>query len=84
MGDPIDDALAAWREATEHPSVPAGLADAIVRAIEPRPVVDAVNALGWRALLAAAVVAATLVISALGSVRALEQTVADYALSRGE
>ena len=89
MGDPrkiddrVDDALRAWREATEHVIAPPDMADAVARAVERIGFAGACFSVGRAFFFAAAVVVTVLVFAALGSVRTLGREAADYALSRG-
>ena len=81
MTDRIDEALAAWRKATEHAEAPPGLADSVARAIDQATFYDALWSLGRRWMLVGAVAAAALVLMAAHSANTLAHESASYGLS---
>ena len=83
MGDRVDKLLERWRAATEHVEVPAGLTDAVQRAILVSSLTQAIRAIGRPALFFAATLALGLVALALGAVRTVEQEAAEYAIVGG-
>ncbi len=80
--DRARDALAAWREATEHAEPEPREVPDILRAIEREAVASALWSIGRGALAVTAFAAGVLVLVAFGSARQLAHEMAEQALAR--